>query len=131
MNNPIKLLISGADMGGLIASCALRHDFHESSWHTDGFQIYRIEKDTLAMEDVDACDLSGIRYAVNATLHDNEASFAFDEICLFMSIVIKTQFHHLFTSFYSITSTTKHLAILGNSRSTFTPWSNVVCFHFF
>ena len=52
-------------------------------------------------------------------------------ICLFMSIVIKTQFHHLFTSFYSITSTTKHLAILGNSRSTFTPWSNVVSFHFF
>lgn len=33
------------------------------------------------MEDVDACDLSGIRYAVNATLHDNEASFAFDEKC--------------------------------------------------
>ena len=31
MNNPIKLLISGADMGGLIASCALHHDFHESS----------------------------------------------------------------------------------------------------
>lgn len=27
MNNPIKLLISGADMGGLIASCALHHDF--------------------------------------------------------------------------------------------------------
>ena len=44
MNNPIKLLISGADMGGLIASCALRHDFHESSRHTDGFQIYRIPK---------------------------------------------------------------------------------------
>lgn len=81
MNNPIKLLISGADMGGLIASCALRHDFHESSRHTDGFQIYRIEKDTLTVEDVDACDLSGIRYAVNATLHDNEASFAFDEKC--------------------------------------------------
>ena len=81
MNNPIKLLISGADMGGLIASCALRHDFHESSRHTDGFQIYRIEKDTLTMEDVDACDLSGIRYAVNATMHDNEASFAFDEKC--------------------------------------------------
>lgn len=38
MNNPIKLLISGADMGGLIASCALHHDFHESSRHTDGFQ---------------------------------------------------------------------------------------------
>ena len=81
MNNPIKLLISGADMGGLIASCVLRHDFHESSRHTDGFQIYRIEKDTLTMEDVAACDLSGIRYAVNATLHDNEASFTFDEKC--------------------------------------------------
>ena len=47
MNNPIKLLVSGADMGGLIASCALRHDFHESSWQEDRFQIYRIEKDTL------------------------------------------------------------------------------------
>ena len=33
------------------------------------------------MEDVAACDLSGIRYAVNATLHDNEASFTFDEKC--------------------------------------------------
>ena len=54
MNNPIKLLISGADMGSLIASCALRHDFHESSRQEDGFQIYRIEKDTLTMEDVDA-----------------------------------------------------------------------------
>lgn len=42
MNNPIKLLISGADMGGLIASCALRHDFHESSRQEDRFQIYRI-----------------------------------------------------------------------------------------
>ena len=81
MNNPIKLLISGADMGGLIASCALRHDFHESSRQEDRFHIYRIEKDTLTMEDVAACDLSGIRYAVNATLHDNEASFAFDEKC--------------------------------------------------
>ena len=81
MNNPIKLLISGADMGSLIASCALRHDFHESSWQEDRFHIYRIEKDTLTVEDVDACDLSGIRYAVNATLHDNEASFAFDEKC--------------------------------------------------
>lgn len=70
MNNPIKLLISGADLGGLIASCALRHDFHKSSRQEDRFQIYRIEKDTLTMEDVDACDLSGIRYAVNATLHD-------------------------------------------------------------
>ena len=88
MNNPIKLSISGADMGGLIASCALRHDFHESSRHTDGFQIYRIEKDTLTMEDVDACPLSGIRYAVNATLHDNEASFAFDEKCKEQGITV-------------------------------------------
>ena len=38
MNNPIKLLISGADMGGFIASCS-HDDFHESSRHTDGFQI--------------------------------------------------------------------------------------------
>ena len=74
MNNPIKLLISGADMGGLIASCALRHDLHESSRQEDRFHIYRIEKDTLTVEDVTACDLSGIRYTVNATLHDNEAS---------------------------------------------------------
>ena len=81
MNNPIKLLISGADMGGLIASCALRHDFHESPRQEDRFHIYRIGKDTLTMEDVAACDLSGIRYAVNATLHDNEASFTFDEKC--------------------------------------------------
>lgn len=81
MNNPIKLLISGADLGGLIASCALHHDFHESPRQEDRFHIYRIEKDTLTMEDVAACDLSGIRYAVNATLHDNEASFTFDEKC--------------------------------------------------
>ena len=88
MNNPIKLLISGADMGSLIASCALHHDFPESSRHTDGFQIYRIEKDTLTMEDVAACDLSGIRYAVNATLHNNEASFAFDEKCKEQGITV-------------------------------------------
>lgn len=44
MNNQIKLLISGADMGILIASCALRHDFHESSRQEDRFQIYRIER---------------------------------------------------------------------------------------
>ncbi len=88
MNNPIKLLISGADMGSLIASCALRHDFHESSRQEDRFQIYRIEKDTLTMEDVTACDLSGIRYAVNATLHDNEASFAFDEKCKEQGITV-------------------------------------------
>ena len=50
MNNPIKLLISGADMGGLIASCALHHDFHKSSRQEDRFQIYRIEKATLTMK---------------------------------------------------------------------------------
>lgn len=44
MNNPIKLLISGADMGSLIASCALRHDFHKSPRQEDRFQIYRIER---------------------------------------------------------------------------------------
>ena len=88
MNNPIKLLISGADMGSLIASCVLRHDFHESPRQEDRFHIYRIEKDTLTVEDVDACDLSGIRYAVNATLHDNEASFAFDEKCKEQGITV-------------------------------------------
>ena len=88
MNNPIKLLISGADMGGLIASCALHHNFHESPRQEDRFHIYRIEKDTLTMEDVDACDLSGIRYAVNATLHDSEASFAFDEKCKEQGITV-------------------------------------------
>ena len=40
------------------------------------------------MEDVDACDLSGIRYAVNATLHDNETSFAFDEKCKELGITV-------------------------------------------
>ena len=40
------------------------------------------------MADVDACDLSGIRYAVNATLHDNEASFAFDEKCKEQGITV-------------------------------------------
>ena len=40
------------------------------------------------MEDVDACDLSGVRYAVNATLHDNEASFAFDEKCKEQGITV-------------------------------------------
>ena len=68
-------------MGGLIASCALQYDFHEDAQQDDRFKISRLEKDTLTMEDVDACDLSGIRYAVNATLHDNEASFAFDDQC--------------------------------------------------
>ena len=88
MNNPIKLLISGADMGSLIASCALRHDFHESHRQENRFHIYRIEKDTLTTEDVDACDLSGILYVVNATLHDNEASFAFDEKCKEQGITV-------------------------------------------
>ena len=88
MNNPIKLLISGADMGSLIASCALHHDFHKSPRQEDRFHIYRIGKDTLTMEDVDACDLSGIRYAVNATLHDNETSFAFDEKCKEQGITV-------------------------------------------
>ena len=88
MNNPIKLLISGADMGGLVASCVLHSDFHESPRQEDRFHIYRIGKDTLTMEDVDACDLSGIRYAVNATLHDNETSFAFDEKCKELGITV-------------------------------------------
>ena len=88
MNNPIKMLISGADMGSLIASCALHHDFHESSRQEDRFHIYRIEKDMLTMEDVDACDLSGIGYAVNATLHYNEASFDFDEKCKEQGITV-------------------------------------------
>lgn len=44
MNNPIKLLISGADMGGLISSCALRYDFHKSHRQEDRFHIYRIER---------------------------------------------------------------------------------------
>lgn len=32
MNNPIKLLISGADMGGLIATCALRRNYSAPLW---------------------------------------------------------------------------------------------------
>ena len=58
MNNPIKLLISGADMGSLIASCALRHDFHESPRQEDRFhmltgQVYLAVRYVLA----DACAL--------------------------------------------------------------------------
>ena len=30
---------------------------------------------------MNACDLSGIQYAVNATLHNTEASFDLDEKC--------------------------------------------------
>ena len=78
-------MIAGADMGGLIASCALRYDFHNDSnealLQEGRFQISRLEKDTLTMEDVEQCDLSGIDFAVNATLHNTEASFAFDEKC--------------------------------------------------
>ena len=81
MNNPVNVIITGADMGNLIASCALRL---ESASIVEGellFHISRLEKDTLTMEDVERCDLSGMEYAVNATPHDTEASFAFDEKC--------------------------------------------------
>ena len=81
MDNPIKVMIAGADLGGLIASCVLRHNVRESSRQADGFHISRLEKDTLTMEDVEACPLAGVRYAVNATLHSGDASFAFDEKC--------------------------------------------------
>ena len=82
MNHQVNIIIAGADMGGLIASCALHETaIVEVPSNSIDFHILRLEKDTLTMEDVDACDLSGIRYAVNATLHDNEASFAFDEKC--------------------------------------------------
>ena len=81
MNSQVNVIIAGADMGGLIASCALQYDFHEDAQQDDRFKISRLEKDTLTMEDVNACDLSGIQYAVNATLHNTEASFAFDEKC--------------------------------------------------
>ena len=82
MNHQVNIIIAGADMGGLIASCALHETaIVEVPSNSIDFHILRLEKDTLTMEDVDACPLSGIRYAVNATLHDNEASFAFDEKC--------------------------------------------------
>ena len=79
MNNQVNVMIAGADMGGLIASCALHYDFQNRLLQEDRFRISRLEKDTLTMEDVEQCDLSGVEYVVNATLHDTEASFAFDE----------------------------------------------------
>ena len=88
MNNQVNVMIAGADMGGLIASCALHYDFHENTLQEDRFQISRLEKDTLTMEDVEQCDLSGVKYAVNATLHDTEASFAFDEKCKELGITV-------------------------------------------
>lgn len=92
MNNSVNVMIAGADMGGLIASCALHYDFHndsnEDALQEDRFQIARLEKNTLTMEDVEQCDLSGIEYAVNATLHDTEASFAFDEKCKEQGITV-------------------------------------------
>lgn len=81
MNNQVNVMIAGADMGGLIASSALHYDFQNRLLQEDRFRISRLEKDTLTMEDVEQCDLSGVEYVVNATLHDTEASFAFDEKC--------------------------------------------------
>ena len=59
MNHQVNIIIAGADMGGLIASCAL----HETvivvvPSNSIDFHILRLEKDTLTMEDVDACSLS-------------------------------------------------------------------------
>ena len=88
MTNQVNVIIAGADMGGLIASCALHSDLKESSHQEQGFLISRIEKDTLTMEDVGQCDLSGIDFAINATLYDNEASFAFDEKCKEQGITV-------------------------------------------
>ena len=91
MNHQVNVIIAGADMGGLIASCALHEttivDTYSNSIDFD-FHISRLEKDTLTREDVEECDLSGIQYAVNATLHDTEASFAFNEKCKEMGITV-------------------------------------------
>ena len=89
MNHQVNVIIAGADMGGLIASCAL----HETATvdapsNSTDFHISRLEKDALTMEDVKECDLTGIQYAVNATLHDTKASFAFDEKCKAMGITV-------------------------------------------
>ena len=88
MNNQVNVMIAGADMGGLIASCALHYDFQNRLLQEDRFRISRLEKDTLTMEDVEQCDLSGVEYVVNATLHDTEASFAFDEKCKEVGITV-------------------------------------------
>jgi len=91
MNHQVNVIIAGADMGDLIASCALHEttivDTYSNSIDID-FHISRLEKDTLTREDVEECDLSDIQYAVNATLHDTEASFAFDERCKEMGITV-------------------------------------------
>ncbi len=89
MNHQVNVIITGADMGGLIASCAL----HETATvdapsNSIVFHISRLEKDALTMEDVEECDLTGIQYAVNATLHDTKTSFAFDEKCKAMGITV-------------------------------------------
>ena len=82
MNHQVNIIIAGADMGGLIASCALHETgIVEVPSNSIDFHILRLEKDTLTREDVEECNLSGIQYAVNATLHDTEASLAFDEKC--------------------------------------------------
>lgn len=52
MNNQVNVMIAGADMGGLIASCALHYDFQNRLLQEDRFRISRLEKDTLTMEDV-------------------------------------------------------------------------------
>ena len=49
MNSQVNVIIAGADMGGLIASCALQYDFHEDAQQDDRFKISRLEKDTLTM----------------------------------------------------------------------------------
>lgn len=81
-------MIAGANMGDLVSSCALRYESLEDSLQEGCFLISRIEKETLTMEDVESCDLSDIDFAVNATRHDTEASFAFDEKCKKHGIVI-------------------------------------------
>ena len=53
MNNQVNVMIAGADMGGLIASCALHYDFQNRLLQEDRFRISRLEKDTLTMEDVE------------------------------------------------------------------------------
>lgn len=89
MNHQVNVIIVGADMGGLIASCALHETaIVEVPCNSIDFHISRLEKDTLTREDVEDCDLSGIQYAVNATLHDTEASFAFDEKCKEVGITV-------------------------------------------
>lgn len=89
MNHQVNVIIAGADMGGLISSCALHKTvIVDVPNNYIDFHISHLEKEVLMMEDVEECDLSGIQYAVNATLHDTEASFAFDEKCKEMGIPV-------------------------------------------